>query len=57
MNLKEKLKQELNWSIKKAKEAKEEEREWQKGFGFAYQLQAVKIFEMLLDEGEIEKVD
>lgn len=53
----EEIKKELNWCIEKANEGKWEGVDsWRKGFASAHRLQAVKLFELLLEEGEIKEV-
>jgi hypothetical protein len=53
----EEIKEELNWCIEKANEGKGEYvNTWKKGFATAYRLQAVRLFELLLREGEIKEV-
>jgi hypothetical protein len=49
--------EELNWCIEKANEGKGEYfNSWKKGFASAYRLQAIRLFELLLREGEIKEV-
>ncbi len=53
----EEIKKELNLCIEKANEGKGEDVNiWKKGFSCAYRLQAVRLFELLLEEGEIKEV-